>query len=105
MEKRTQNYDYLYERLGDMNRLNLKKIEGAFAYPLFIENGSQIRKKLIAQKIYIPTLWPNVLSDMGFESLEYQYANDILPLPCDQRYGFDDMQRICEVLKQYDRSL
>ncbi len=104
-EKRTQNYDYLYERLGDMNRLNLKKIEGAFAYPLFIENGSQIRKKLIAQKIYIPTLWPNVLSDMGFESLEYQYANDILPLPCDQRYGFDDMQRICEVLKQYDRSL
>lgn len=97
-EKRTQNYSYLYERLRDMNKLKLKKIEGAFAYPLFIENGPQIREKMIEQKIYIPTLWPNVLSDMGPESLEYRFAKDILPLPCDQRYGYGDMEKICEVL-------
>ena len=28
------------------------------------------------------------------DSIEYDYATNILPLPCDQRYGIDDMKRI-----------
>ena len=44
-------------------------------------------------------LWPNVLEDVEYGTLEYRYATDILPLPCDQRYGMEDMNRIVEAVK------
>ena len=92
--KRTKNYNYLFDRLEKINKLNLKRIEGAFAYPLYIENGNELRKKLIANKIYIPTLWPNVITDELKATLEYHMALNILPLPCDQRYDEKDMEYI-----------
>lgn len=92
--KRTKNYNYLFDRLEKINKLNLKRREGAFAYLLYIENGNELRKKLIANKIYIPTLWPNVITDELKATLEYDMALNILPLPCDQRYDEKDMEYI-----------
>jgi hypothetical protein len=83
---RDENYAYLESKLKKMNKLGLITPEGAFAYPFYLENGVEIRKKLAAKKIYIPTLWPNVLEDTPESSLEYDYAANILPLPCDQRF-------------------
>ncbi len=97
-EKRTQNYRYLYKRLECVNELQLRKIEGAFAYPLLLKHGAEVRKKLIQERIYIPMLWPNVLDDAEQGSMEYRYAEHILPLPCDQRYGEAEMRRICELV-------
>lgn len=97
-KKRTQNYSFLYDKLKEINHLELKKIEGAFAYPLLLDNGPEIKRKLIESRIYIPTLWSNVLKDMGMDSREYQYANNILPLPCDQRYGETQMQEMCDFI-------
>ena len=34
-------------------------------------------------------------------SIEYKYAANILPLPCDQRYGIEDMKYIVNQLLQY----
>ena len=89
-QRRRENYVYLHERLGSVNQLNLKP--AAFMYPLMIENGAALRKKLQAEKIYIPTLWPTVFEVAEADSLEYKMAENILPLPIDQRYGIDDMQ-------------
>lgn len=60
INKRNQNFIYLSEKLNTMNKLNIKFSEGPFAYPLYLENGSEIRKKLQVKKVYIPTLWPDV---------------------------------------------
>lgn len=90
--KRTKNYNYLFDKLTKINKLHLKRIEGAFAYPLYIDNGNELRKKLIAHKIYVPTLWPNVITDDLNGTLEYDMALNILPLPCDQRYDEEDME-------------
>lgn len=95
---RTANYDYLAKRLGQINLLHLNHAEGAFAYPFFMENGDEVRKKLIAHKIYVPTLWPNVLEDIPETFYEYQLAKNILPLPCDQRYDEADMEYICKLI-------
>ena len=95
---RTKNYLYLFERLEKINKLTLEKIEGAFVYPLLLNNGSEVRQKLIEQKIYIPVLWPDVLKEAPEDSLEYIYAQNILPLPCDQRYGEDEMEWICKAI-------
>ena len=89
-ERREENFRYLHEHLKDKNRLQLNIPEGPFAYPLLIEHGAEIRKALQQQKIYIPTLWPNVLEIAPKGSLEYEYAANLLPLPCDQRFTIDD---------------
>lgn len=95
---RNQNYHYLNEKLSDQNKLQLIKPDVAFSYPLFIKNGIKIRQELVKKKIYIPTLWPNVLKDMPEDSIEYQFTANILPLPCDQRYTIDDMEYLIEHL-------
>lgn len=100
-ERRNRNYDYLYSRLGDINQLKLSRVEGAFSYPLLLDSGAEIRKKFIREKVYIPTLWENVLDDTDPGSLEHRYAENILPLPCDQRYCEQEMQAICNLLKTF----
>ena len=96
--KRTKNYNYLFDKLVKINKLSLKRIEGAFAYPLYIDNGNELRKKLIAHKIYVPMLWSNVITDDLKGTLEYDMALNILPLPCDQRYDEKDMEYIVETI-------
>ena len=96
--KRRENYAYLHKRLGGMNQLNVKN--AAFMYPLMVENGAAIRKMLQAKKIFIPTLWPTVFEVAAPNEMEYKMAENILPLPVDQRYGIEDMEYIVqEVLK------
>ncbi len=90
--RRTENFSYLHDKLKNINKLNLRIPEGAFMYPLYVENGAQIRRSLQKDKIYIPTLWPNVLNSCGKNELEYDFAENILPLPVDQRYGIGEMQ-------------
>ena len=63
-------------------------------YPLLIENGVMLRNSLQKEQIYIPLLWPNVKRDMSPIDIEYRLADNILPLPCDQRYVTDDMDYI-----------
>lgn len=99
-QTRNENYAYLEEQIGPDNPLKLRMPDGAFAYPLLVEDGTAIRNKLAAQNIYIPLLWPNVLNDCPEESIEYQYAANILPLPCDQRYGIEDMAYLVEKVKE-----
>ena len=61
-------------------------------YPLYLANGADIRKKLQEEKIYIPTLWPDVFDVCNESDLEYDMAKNILPIPCDQRYSLEDME-------------
>ncbi len=88
-EKRKEKFLYLHETLGKVNKLSLKA--GSFMYPLMVGNGSSIRKKLRELNIYIPVLWPSVLKVTEKNNTEYAMAEDILPLPIDQRYGREEM--------------
>jgi hypothetical protein len=97
---RNENYAYLEGEFGKQNKLELTTPDGAFAYPFYVENGIEIRKALAQKKIYISTLWPNVLIDKPEDCIEYKYAANILPLPCDQRYGVEDMITIIKCLRE-----
>lgn len=96
---REDNFNYLNVELGNINQLKLKSIYGAFMYPLLIQNGAAMRKILQNEKIYIPTLWPNVLKECPSNSLEYHFAANILPIPVDQRYSIRDMKHLVEAIK------
>jgi len=95
---RERNYAVLERALSAQNSLKLSSPIGPYAYPLYCRNGLQLKKELAQVGIFVPTLWPNVLE--GGNALERDYAANILPLPCDQRYREDDMKRVAsEVLK------
>lgn len=98
-EARTKNFEYLNNSLKMINKLELIVPEGAFMYPFYIDNGSEIRKILQAKKIYIPTLWPAVFNITKESELEYDMALNILPLPVDQRYDLNDMRYIIDEIK------
>lgn len=91
---RNDNYAMLDSVLGARNKLHLTASDGPYCYPFYCENGMEIKKRLASDKIYVPTLWPNVLDMNG--TLEKDYAENILPLPCDQRYGSQDMLWVAE---------
>lgn len=98
-KKRTQNFKYLNKRLNKLNKLNLKKVSGAYSYPLYIDNAENLRKKLIDNNIFVPVLWPNVIKDNKSINA-YDFAKNILPLPCDQRYGIEEMDKIIKIVKE-----
>lgn len=102
---RTENFVRLHEYFENMNKLELNVPSGAYAYPLLVENGKFIRKKLQEKKIYIPCLWPNVLSICQKSSTEFCFANDILPLPVDQRYGLKEIQFMEQTIQRIMENL
>ena len=83
------------------NRLKLDSPIGPFMYPLYLENAKKIKKALLQDKIYIPTLWPDVFEFCNIQSSAWKYANNIVPLPCDQRYTISDMNYLIEKLERY----
>ena len=99
IDKRNRNYKFLDSALKDRNLLNFDFNEGPYSYPFYTENGIEIKRKLAEKKIFIPTLWPNVLDFEGCD-WEKSLAQNILPLPIDQRYGSEDMNfMLNEVIK------
>lgn len=97
---RDRNYAFLDKELGGANGLHPAASSGPFAYPFLVEGGPAIRKALAARKIFIPTLWPNVLEDSEAGTVARRYARDILPLPVDQRYGETEMTALVEALRE-----
>jgi hypothetical protein len=65
-----------------------------------MENGKDARIELAKLKIYVPTLWPNVLNETEVDSIEYTYVTNILPIPCDQRYDIEDMKYLAKNILQ-----
>lgn len=95
---RENNFVFLNRHLGHLNMLNVVEVTGPYAYPLLLQNGNDIKDKLIERKIYIPTLWKEVIDKADKNSVEYQMSRYTLPLPCDHRYGMQEMDYIIECI-------
>lgn len=100
-QKREENFQLLSSGLAAQNILHVGALIGPYAYPFYCKDGPLVRQKLAQKKIFVPTLWPNVMEQGN--SLEQDFTANILPLPCDQRYNKKDMTRVlAEVLKCID---
>ena len=98
-KKRLENYLLLHEAFRSINALSLRIPEGPYAYPLLLPHGYAVRRKLIEKKIYVPVLWPNVLTEQPADSAAAYLAGNIVPLPCDQRYGNEEMSFIIRAVQ------
>lgn len=99
---RRANWAYLHDNLKERNLLNLEASEAPFAYPLQLKgiDPAVLRKRLAAERVYVPVLWPNVMGDPRTHSIACDYAASILPLPIDQRYDREDMDFMLSLLKE-----
>lgn len=96
--QREENFLFLSKALGERNLLEVNCPPGPYAYPFYIQNGMKIKKQLAKRKIYVATLWPNVIGT-GLD-IETEFTENILPLPCDQRYSEVDMQRVVNAIME-----
>ena len=95
--RRDENYSYLNSLLEQYNDLKLKKTPGPYCYPFYIKNASKLREVLIANKIYVPLLWPYAFSHGG---VDRELSENVVPIPCDQRYSLDEMDYIVKIIKE-----
>jgi len=100
-EIRFNNFNYLHSKLKDANEIIIDtvSITVPMVYPYLVKNGSEIKKKLISNKIFVATFWPNVREwDNDKESYENYLAANLLAIPIDQRYCLDEMEKILELI-------
>lgn len=100
-EERTRNYALLDEVLRDSNLIHLEVGDDAvpMAYPYLAKDDS-LKKKLIENKVFVATYWPNVFDWCKKDEWEYLLAQNTCFLPIDQRYGIEEMQYIVQIIKQ-----
>lgn len=98
-QKRRANYQQLHAALGGSNTLSLSLEEDAvpMVYP-YLTPTNGLRERLIENKIFVARYWPNVLEWTNKDDVEYFLACQMLPLPIDQRYGEEDMNRIITLI-------
>lgn len=96
-KQRNANFHFLHNKLKHINDLNfdISSIDGPMSYPLLIDDPT-VRDRLLANRIFVPKYWAEVGSRVNYGSAEGKLLNKLLPLPCDQRYGQEDMMRIIE---------
>lgn len=96
---RRDNYRLLENGLGKINQLdlNMSNDEVPMVYPFMTDNAN-LKTKLIKNKIFVATYWPNIFEWCNNSSWEFQLAEKGCFLPVDQRYGEKEMKRIIEVI-------
>ncbi|WP_455674376.1 hypothetical protein [Phocaeicola sp.] len=100
-KKRVDNFRILHQELADKNLLDINSFGDyscPMVYPYYV-NDDELKEKLIKEKIYIATYWPNVFNWCKKESLEYDLAANVLAIPIDQRYDIEDMNYILTVIE------
>jgi len=102
-DRRRKNYTALHSLLVQYNRAQFLEMEDTcvpMVYPFLCEDSSTIKEALLRHKIFCAQLWPNVLKDLVNKqnSVEYQMAKNIIPLPVDQRYNEKDMRYVASVI-------
>ncbi len=102
ISRRRANFEYLHHSLCSLNQLVLPELD-TFVCPMvypFMGGNADLQSKLIDNKVFVARYWPNVFEWCNENYIEYKLAKYILPLPCDQRYGEEDMERILEIIQK-----
>ncbi len=98
---RITNFFALHNFLSNYNQISidLEDIKCPLVYPYLTNKGIKLHKRLIANKIYVATYWPNIFDWCNSDDFEILLAENSLPLPIDQRYDSTDMNIIINVIK------
>lgn len=94
--RRRQNFTFLHTEFEPLNELAFDlnwESFGPICYPLLVKNGDALKKRLVEQKIFIPTYWPGLHLDGTSQPVEKRLLDDLICLPVDQNVSKTDLQR------------
>ena len=97
---RRSNFDLLREALDQTNLLKIPSsdsFECPMVYPYWSADPD-LKGRLIASKVFVATYWPNVKGWCEQGQLESLLAQNIVPIPIDQRYDSEDMKAILKII-------
>ena len=96
---RRENFKRLDAALSQHNGISLPLADDAvpMVYP-FLTDDKDLRKRLIDNKVFVAQYWPNVLQWCDEDCTDYKLTQHLLPLPIDQRYGQEEMDRIIQLI-------
>lgn len=99
-QSRERNYRLLRQRLDEINafRFTQETVTGPFCYPLFFP-ARKLHQALISRGVFVATYWREVLERVAPLSVEANFVNYMVPLPCDQRYSEEDMEQLSEIVR------
>lgn len=97
-ERRLENFKYLDSHLHTSFPIDMATDDVPMVYPLYLDNGDEIRNNLIKNKVFCARYWPNVIDSVDNDRLEYRLASNLVLLPIDQRYTISDMETILDLI-------
>ncbi len=97
--KREINFKNLHLELRNKNIFNLDEagLNGPMTYPFFTKD-KMLREYLIGKNVYVARYWDDVLDRDSDCDTEKRIVEQLVPLPIDQRYCEEDMQKILKFL-------
>lgn len=100
---RRDNFNVLHRILGESNKFAVNTLSDThIAYP-FLSKYEKLRDVLIKNKVYVSAWWKHVPQLVKNQGIETQMSNCLIPLPIDQRYGEEDMERIASLVLNNER--
>lgn len=110
-ECRNANYKILHYGLQNRKSLVLvfpeyEESAAPLYLPVYMENRDALQRYLREKDIYVPVLWPvgKENTDCLSEAEQYIFSH-LAAVPMDQRYGTEEMERIIDVIKEYENLL
>ena len=99
-QQRRANYIQIQSVLGKSNALSLSLEKDAvpMVFP-YLTPVKGLRERLIENKVFVARYWPNVMEWTMKNDIEYLLAYQMQPLPIDQRYDMEDMNRIIHTIE------
>jgi len=96
---REENFRFIHNELKNLNTLvfDYDILSGPMIYP-FVTDNLDLRKKMIANKVYVANYWSDVLSRVDEKTVEASLTKYLIPIPIDQRYSLSDMKNILNII-------
>lgn len=101
-QKRRENFSIAQNHLGCLNRLNAIEYYDdetvPMVYPLLIENENLL-DKLQSAKHFQGHWWSYICNETPSECVENWISKYMVPITIDQRYGNDELDSLCTIVK------
>lgn len=97
---RVRNAKILKENCDTVETPWGKENSGPLYFPIFTGNQNKIQRYLASKSIYCPVLWPAIDQNINFSKFSNYVLNNMLAVPCDQRYSQDEMLFVAETINK-----
>lgn len=99
---RQQNMKHILDLLGGKVE-SIPGIESClsgvpFSLPILVKNRDEVQQKLAKRGVYAPVLWPICDEARAICPVSARMADEILSIPIDQRYNYDDIEDIAKIV-------